>query len=166
MAKSLLRTNNEIAEIYRRHAKTVYWVCFSYMKNPADTDDAASETFMKLIKSTQPFESEGHEKAWLIRVATNVCKDFLKHWSRRNGNIEDYSGKPSADESFEVDAVMEAICGLPDKCKTVIYLFYFEGYSCPEIAKMVGKPQPTVRYHLQQARKILKERLGDDFDEK
>ena len=166
MAESLLRTSNEVAEIYHRHAKTVYRVCFAYMKNPADTDDAASETFVKLMKSKQSFENEEHEKAWLIRTATNVCKDFVKHWSRKNENIDDYSEKLSADESFEVDEVMEAICRLPDKYKTVIYLFYFEGYACPEIAKMVGKPHSTVRYHLQEARKILKERLGDDFDEK
>ena len=169
MAKSLLRTNNEVAEIYRRHANTVFGVCFTYMKKNADTDDAVSETFLKLIKSALPFQSEEHEKAWLIRTATNVCKDILKHWWRGNENIDDYSEKLHAEDSedsIEIDAVMEAICGLPDKYKTVIYLYYFEGYNGAEISKIVGKPQPTVHYHLQEARKILKVRLGDDFDEK
>ena len=165
MSESLLRTSNDISEIYRRHAKMVYRVCFTSLKNPADTDDAASETFTKLIRSGRQFESEEHEKAWLIRTATNVCKDILKHWWRKNASLEDYCDKLSTDDSIEVDPVMETICRLPDKYKTVIYLFYFEGYSCPEIAKMVGKPQPTVRYHLQAARKIFKERLGDDFGE-
>ncbi|MCQ1528321.1 RNA polymerase sigma factor [Lutispora saccharofermentans] len=91
MAKSLLRTNNEVAEIYRRHVNTVYWVCFTYMKNPADTEDAVSETFLNLMKSGSAFESEEHEKSWLIRTATNVCKNLLKHWWRKNENLEDHS---------------------------------------------------------------------------
>jgi len=80
MAKSLLRTDNEIAAIYTRHVKTIYRVCYTYMKNPADTEDAVSETFIKMIKSAPAFESEEHEKAWLIRTAVNVCKDVLKVW--------------------------------------------------------------------------------------
>lgn len=74
MSKSLLRTDKEIAEIYKRHSKTVYRVCFAYMKNPADTEDAVQDTFFQLIKSGPAFESEEHEKAWLIRTATNICK--------------------------------------------------------------------------------------------
>ena len=74
MTKSLLRTNKEIAEIYKRQMKTVYRVCFAYMKSPSDTEDAVQDTFYKMIKSRVAFESEEHEKAWLIRTATNVCK--------------------------------------------------------------------------------------------
>ena len=74
MSKSLLRTDKEIAEIYKRHSKTVYRVCFAYMKNPADTEDAVQDTFFQLIKSGPAFESEEHEKAWLIRTATNILQ--------------------------------------------------------------------------------------------
>lgn len=80
MSKSLLRTDKEIAEIYKRHSKTVYRICFAYMKNPTDTEDAVQDTFFQLIKSGPAFESEEHEKAWLIRTATNICKNVLRHW--------------------------------------------------------------------------------------
>lgn len=166
MEKSLPRTDSEIEEIYRRHAEMVYRVCRTYMKKTADTDDAVSETFVRLIRFAPAFESSEYEKAWLIRTASNVCRDFLKRRSRRDEPLEDHSEDLTADESLEADDVMEAVCSLPDRDKTVIYLFYFEGYSCPEIAKMLGRPQPTIRFRLQQARKILKKRLGDDFDEK
>ena len=76
MAKSLLRTDREIAEIYERHKKTVFRVCFAYMKNTADTEDAVQDTFFQLIKTGKPFESEEHEKAWLIRTATNICRNI------------------------------------------------------------------------------------------
>jgi RNA polymerase sigma-70 factor (ECF subfamily) len=54
--------------------------------------------------------------------------------------------------------------GLPDKYKTALYLYYYEGYNSADIAKMLKKPASTIRNYLMEARKIMKERLGDDFD--
>ncbi len=164
MSGSLLRTDKEIAEIYTRHGKTVYRVCFAYMKNPADAEDAVQETFFRLIRSGPAFDSEEHEKAWLIRTASNVCKNTLRHWWRRRENIDDCHDLPSSDHP-EIDDVFQAVLELPAKYKAVIYLYYYEGYSGTEIAGMLKKPQSTVRNHLHEARALLRERLGDDFNE-
>jgi RNA polymerase sigma-70 factor (ECF subfamily) len=164
MTKSLLRTDKEIAEIYTRHVKTVYRVCFAYMKNSADTEDAVSDTFYKMIKSGTVFESEEHEKAWLIRTATNVCKNSLRHWFRKSDDLASCENLQSA-ENIEIDDTLEAVMGLPDKYKTVLYLYYYEGYSTPEISRILEKPQSTIRNHLHEARGILKERIGGDFHE-
>lgn len=164
MQKPLLRTDKEIAEIYSRHAKTVYRVCFSFMKNTEETEDALQETFFRLISKGPAFASEEHEKAWLIRTASNVCKNMLKHWWRKRENIEDHSDI-ATDQAFPDDTCMNAILSLPEKLKTVVYLYYYEGYTSVEIAKILGKPQSTVRYLLSEARGILKERLGEDFEE-
>ena len=166
MAKSLLRTDNEIAEIYKRNINAVYWICFNYMKNRADTDDAVSETFVKMITSSPVFESEEHEKAWLIRTATNVCKDFLKHWRRRLENIEDYADSLVTDSGFEIDTTLEVVCRLPEKHKITVYLYYYEGYTSTQISKILKKPQSTIRYYLHEARKALKKEIGGDFSEK
>ena len=165
MSSSLLRTDEEIAKIYKRHERTVYRVCFAYMKDHAETEDAVQETFFRLIKKAPAFESEEHEKAWLIRTATNVCKNTLKHWWRKRENIEDHYDL-AAQEPAETDDVMTAVTALPEKYKTVVYLYYYEGYSGKEIADILKKPRSTVRNHLHEARAILKERLGEDFDEK
>lgn len=165
MSDSLLRTDKEIAEIYSRHIKTVYRVCFAYMKDPADAEDAVQDTFFKLIRSGPAFDGEEHEKAWLIRTASNVCKNVLRHWWRRRESIEDCPTLPGSDEP-EIDDVFQAVMALPDKYKAVVYLHYYEGYSGAEIAGILKKPQSTIRNHLHEARAILKERLGDDFDEK
>ena len=164
MSYSLLRTDKEIAEIYTRHSKTVYRVCFAYMKNPADTEDAVQDTFFQLIKSGPAFESEEHEKAWLIRTASNICKDVLRHWWRRRENIEDFHDLQSPEE-IETDDVFQAVMDLPDKYKAVVYLYYYEGYTSVEIAGILKKPQSTVRNYLHEARAILRERLGDYFNE-
>ena len=164
MSNSLLRTDKEIAEIYARQGKTVYRVCFAYLKNPADTEDAVQDTFFRLIKSAPAFESEEHEKAWLIRTATNICKNSLRHWWRRRENIEDFHDLTDS-EAAETDDVFQAVMELPEKYKSVVYLYYYEGYSSVEISYILKKPQSTVRNYLHEARAILRERLGDDFDE-
>lgn len=164
MSNSLLRTDKEIAEIYARNSKTVYRVCFVYMKNPADTEDAVQDTFFQLIKSGPAFESEEHEKAWLIRTATNICKNTLKHWWRKREDVEDHYDLAVSDH-IETDDVLKAVMELPEKYKTAVYLYYYEGYSGKETAEILKKPQSTIRNYLREARAILKERLGEYFDE-
>ena len=159
-----LRTEEELADLYLRHSRTVYRVCFAYLKNPADTEDAVQDTFFQLIRYGPVLESAEHEKAWLIRTATNVCKNMLRHWWRRRESIEDHPDLPG-EENFETDDVLRAVLALPEKYKTVVYLRYYEGYTGAEIAEILKKPQSTVRNHLHEARAILRERLGDDFDE-
>ena len=164
MSNSLLRTDKEIAEIYSRHSKTVYRVCFAYMKNPADTEDAVQDTFFRLIKSGPAFESEEHEKAWLIRTAANICKNTLKHWWRKRESIDDHYDLAVSDH-IETDDVLKAVMELPEKYKTVVYLYYYEGYPSKTIADILKKPQSTIRNYLREARAILKESLGENFDE-
>lgn len=72
---SSLRTDEELVKIYNRHVDTVYRICFSFMKNAADTEDMVQETFLKLISCKKKFTSKEHEKAWLIVTASNTCKD-------------------------------------------------------------------------------------------
>lgn len=164
MIKTLSRTDKEIAKIYARHIKTIYRVCFAYMKNSADTEDAVQDTFLKMIKYQVAFESEEHEKAWLIRTATNVCKDILKAWWRKRENIEDYT-QLYGTNGIEVDDIFKVVMGLSDKYKTVIYLYYYEGYTSVEIAEILHKPQSTIRNYLHEARNILRKELGSDFNE-
>ena len=164
MTKSLLRTDSEVAEIYIRQVKTVFRVCFTYMKNVANTEDAVADTFVKMMKSAPAFENEEHEKAWLIRTAINVCKDALKQWWRKNEDISDYSRTLKSEDSFEIDGIAGTVLGLPEKYKAVVYLYYYEGYTSVQISEFLHKPQSTIRNHLHEARNILRERLGDSFE--
>lgn len=152
---SSLRTDDEIIAIYHRHVDTVYRVCFSFMKNASEAEDIVQETFLKMIASNKEFQSESHEKAWLIVTASNACKDVLKHWSRRTENIDGIQ-MPSDDALPEDNCLLDAILRLPVKYKEVIYLYYYEGYTTAEIAGMVHCPKSTVRNRLAKARKLLK----------
>ena len=126
MAKALLRTDKEIADVYERHKNTLYRICYAYMKNPADTEDAVETAFYRLISTGPRFQNEAHEKAWLIRTAVNICKNELKAWRRKTENIEDHKELGGAGD-VEKDSGICAVLGLPEEKQTVVYVDYKVG---------------------------------------
>jgi RNA polymerase sigma-70 factor (ECF subfamily) len=160
---SLLRTNEELVRIYDRHVKTVYRVCFMYMKNQADTEDMVQNTFLRLMRDKTVFQNEEHEKAWLIRTATNLCKDHFRHWWSKTVGM-DHAADAAVEQTFKTDSNLEKVLALPSKYKTLIYLYYYEGYSTVEIAKMLNKNQSTVRSWLSKGRKLLKMEMEGDLE--
>lgn len=141
--------------IYDRHIDTVYSVCFMYMKNKQDAEDAVNSTFLKLLEKQKRFESEEHEKAWLIRVAMNICKNTVTHWSR---STVDISSLPLESEQVH-NNVLRQVLALPDNLKVPVYLHYYGGYSSKEIGKLLGIADSSVRSRLIKAREILKKEL-------
>lgn len=159
MKVPIRRTNEEITEIYRRHVDTVYRVCYMFLKNVPDTEDAVQSVFLKLIRSGPRFADGEHEKAWLIVTAQNHCKNALKYWWKRKRS--DFS---RISEGFFVQKpptgeVLEMLLALPDKYKIVLYLFYYEGYSSKEISSLIGIKDSTVRARLRIGRKHLQFKL-------
>lgn len=152
------RTQQEITLLYQRNVDAVWRVCFSYMKNQADTQDMVQATFLKLLAHEPVFESLRHERAWLIVTASNLCRDALKHWWRRREDIDQYPllsvQTPQPDEEM-----LCAVLSLPPRYKDAVYLYYYEGYSTKEIAQMCRCAQSTVCSRLKRARGLLKERI-------
>jgi RNA polymerase sigma-70 factor (ECF subfamily) len=133
------------------------------VKNQHDAEDMTSSTFIKLMRFDGSFESPEHEKAWLIRAATNTCKDFLKSvWARRTAIPDNMEYKPVGGSG----EVLEEVLSLPEKYKLPIYLHYYEGYSTAEIAKMLKMYESTVRGRLHRGRKLLKLELEGNYNEK
>lgn len=147
---------SKIAEgIYDRHMDTVYSVCFMYMKNKHDTEDAVGNTFLKLLEKKKTFDSEEHERAWLIRVAINICKNTITHWSRKSIDISDL---PLQSEEVRND-VLRQVLELPEELKVPVYLHYYAGYSSKEIGRLLGIADSSVRSRLLKARKLLEKVL-------
>ena len=157
-ARSREKFSQSIDETYRKYANMIFQVSFSYMKKATDAEDIVADVFVKLIKrgtKFQKFQNEEHEKAWLLRTAINLCKNNLKHWKRKSVNIDEYENLPT-ENPFHIDDAFKAVMELPERYKNVVYLYYYEGYATAEIARILKKPQSTVRVHLHEARKILK----------
>ena len=154
-ARGKVASSQSIEEIYGRHFDMVYRIGFTYLKNTSDTEDAAADVFVKLMKKGVEFQNAEHEKAWLIRTTINTCKDSLKHWWRSRVDIDDCVNLQSEDP-YHIDETLKTVMELPVHYKDVIYLFYYEGYTSEEVAGILGKPHSTIRSHLREARELLK----------
>ena len=153
------REQRDIEAIYTRHVDTVYRVCYSFMGNAADSEDAMQSVFVKLMSSGLLFTSSEHEKAWLIKVASNHCKDVLKSAARKTASLDRVAEPIAREEGF--DMVLDVVLALDPKYKVPVYLHYYEGYSAVDIARLLEKPASTIRSHLSEARTILRRELGE-----
>ncbi len=145
------------AQAIEKHADTVRRICFLYLKHPHDVEDIFQEVFLQLLRHDKAFNGEEHEKAWLIRIAVNKCKDLHKSFFRsRVISLNDI--EIVFEDDSEQDLIRELLA-LPQKFRDVLYLFYYEGYTAPEISKITGAAENTVYSQLHRARQVLKERL-------
>lgn len=161
MVYSLLN-DKEVIHIYQKYVDTIYRICFMYMKNIQDTEDMVQSTFVQFMNSNKLFENENHIKGWLIVTASNLCKNQLKHWWRKNTDLENIE----ATSTNHIDHTLEQILKLPKKYKLIIYLYYYEGYQTNEIGKQLNMNESTVRSYLRRGRLLLKEVLeGGNYEE-
>lgn len=142
-----------------KHENKLYRTALAVMGNVSDAEDVVQDTFLRAYEKAPEFESEEHEKAWLIRVTANLCKSRLRSpWHRRKEPLLD-TYPASEPEQHEL---LEQIMTLPSKYRAVIHLFYYEGYSVHDISELTGQKESTVRSHLTRARQKLKSVLKED----
>ena len=160
-----MRSEREVNEAIERYSDMILRLCMVSLKHPQDAEDVFQSVFLKYALSDKDFESEEHEKAWLIRVTTNACKDSLKNMFRRCTVPLEEAADCIADMSEEQTRVLEAVRELPKDYREVIYLHFYEGYTAGEIAGILRKNPNTVYTHLRRGKELLKERLGGAADE-
>ena len=159
-----MRSEQEVNRVVEQYADMVRRLCMLHLKNAADTEDIFQNVFLKYVLRSMPFESEAHEKAWFIRVTINACKDLLKSFFRsRTVSLDEVVQLP-AETPPDHREVLEAVLSLPPKYKDVVYLHYYEGYTAPEISRMLGKNVNTVYTRLNRSKQLLREKLGGDGD--
>jgi len=165
--RQTMRTNEQIATIYERNADSVYRVCMLFFRGRVqDAEDALQTTFLKLLGNPIRFENPSHERAWLIVTASNTCRDMLASgWSKRVSADEERVLAQAA--PLQTDETLKSVMALPERYKAAIYLYYYEGYSCREIARYMKKTVNSVWGYLHEGRRLLKAAIkeGDDFAE-
>lgn len=155
-----MRSEQEVNQAIDLYADTVKRICVLHLKNSSDTEDIFQEVFLKYALSSILFESKEHEKAWMIRVTINQCKDFMKSIFRRKTISLEEVVSLSDEQKEDYREVLEAVLTLPQKYKDVVYLYYYGGYSAVEIGEMLGKNVNTIYTLLARSREKLKEKLG------
>ena len=150
------------------HSATVWRVCKGYFRSEHDAQDAFQDTFLKYSQhDDKVFEGEEHRKAWLITVASNVCKDMLRAHRRNDEPLDEAIASQaliSRDSEAQPDCgrmeLMEAFRSLDDPPRLPLYLALYEGYTAPEIAEMLDAPVNTVYSWIARGKKTLKEALS------
>ena len=160
-----MRSEQEVNRAIERHADTVRRLCMIHLKNYADTEDIFQTVFLKYVLSSVSFENEEHERAWFIRVTINACKDLLKNFFRSHTVSIDEILEQPAEIQQDNREVLEAVLSLPSRYRDVVYLYYYEEYTAPQISEILGKKVNTIYTLLNRAKKILREKLGGDADE-
>lgn len=164
MDRVIPRTGRTLRETYEEYLPMVYRIAFTYLKNKSDSEDAAQETFLRLLRQEKPYRDAEHLKAWLIVTVTNVSRDMLRRKSRQDLGLD--TVREVEAEAGTGNELLDMVLTLPDNDKTVVYLYYYEGYAVKEIAVMLRLTAEAVKTRLRRARERLKSCLEETDDEK
>ena len=157
----------DFGELYERYATDVLRVCYFYLGDRQKAEDVCQDVFVKLIQNAPQLE-EGREKAWLLKVALNRCRDLWRGaWVKRvilgSPAFELVPAPDKSDERDDEEAMMTAIHQLPTPFREVILLHYYQNYGISEIADMMGLPEGTISSRLSRGRKKLESILEGGF---
>ena len=150
--------SNRLETVIRTYENTLYRAALAILGDPQEAEDVVQDTFLRLWEKAPDFESPAHQRAWLLKVAVNGCKSRLRSpWRRRKVELSEGLIAPEPEER----GVLEAVLALPPLDRAAVHLYYYEGYSTPEIAAMTGQREGTVRSRLASARRHLQALLSN-----
>lgn len=148
--------------IIEKYFNMIYKLALAETHDIHTAEDVTSDVFLKFMQSEKVFESEEHIKAWLLRVTVNASKSvFSSSWFKKTVPLDE--ALEAAEILPEESEVYLAVMKLPQKYRTVIHLFYYEGFSVLEISKYLNIKEATVKSQLLRGRNILKEALKGEI---
>lgn len=154
-------TEEYIRRVVEDYSPMLLRLAMTRSLSTADAEDAVQEVFLRLLTQLPRFRDGEHERAWLIRTTIHRASDLRKAASNRTLPLEEAEVVAMPEEA-ESSPILSAVQALPEKYSTVIHLYYYEGYTIKEIAKLLGLPSPTVGTRLARGREKLKAMLKED----
>ncbi len=147
----------DIEDPFRRYRDDVYRLALSYTKSIQEAEDVCQTVFLKLLQ--QESVTPGKEKAWLMQVTANQCRNLLRSsWWRNTAPLEEASDSVQP-KNLEI---YQAVMALPPKYRVVIYLRYYEELTTAEMGKLLHISQTAVTTRLSRAREMLKQQLKEE----
>ena len=151
----------EAARLVEAHGQAVYRLAYARTGSREDAEDITQETFLRLVRAAPVFRDEDHCRAWLLHVAMNCTRSlFRRPWRRRDLPLEEAANAAVPDG--ERGDVLEAVLNLPERYRAPVHLFYYEGLTVEQIAKILGLREGAVRTRLSRARGMLRDMLKED----
>jgi RNA polymerase sigma-70 factor (ECF subfamily) len=152
--------------LVRRHMQRAFGVAMRLLGQQQDAEDLVQEAFIAALEKIDTFDTNREFAPWFYRILVNRCLNARKSRARRSGSdipadAATSLASPLAEtERSELRArLVEAMALLPERQRVIVSMFDLEGFSSPEIAGIMGISDGTVRWHLHQARRVLREAL-------
>ena len=153
-----------MSEVLSSYGNTLLRMCFLYLKDSHLAEDAVQDTLIKIYKNYDKFEGNSDVKTWVMRIAINVCKNYLRSswWKRidESAILENIPVYSSYETNVQDDTVVAEIMKLSPKYKDVIILYYYQEMKIRQISDVLKIPEATVSTRLSRAKNILKDKLG------
>ena len=146
--------DESLRQAVEAYGDMVYRLALAQTHSSHDADDVFQEVFLRYLRSAPDFREEEHRKAWLLRVTVNCCKKLHgSFWRRHTVALSETLPARNPEEG----ELLELLEGLPPKYRTVLHLYYYEGYDTGEIAAILGRGPNTVRSQLSRGRALLRD---------
>lgn len=154
-------TRQEAETLVERWADTVLRVAYTWTGNPQDAQDVCQTVLLKLLTRPERFPDPNRQRAFVLRVTVNCCKDLKKSaWARRRVSLEAAADAAVTMPESGESPVLEAVLALPEKYRQAVYLRYYEEYGVDEIAALMGCRPAQVSTYLYRGKAKLRTMLG------
>ncbi|WP_026652576.1 RNA polymerase sigma factor [Butyrivibrio proteoclasticus] len=158
-------SKEKLIELMNRYKNLVFSVCLKLTGDYFAAEDIAQETFISAYQHLNDFDGAS-EKAWLCRIASNKCIDYLRSAERRavpvseEALLQNEESRDGPSRTFETRDVLEQVrdnCkALPDGYSEISQMYFIKGMTAKEIAQVTGIPLKTVQTKIYRAREMLK----------
>lgn len=146
--------------LVKAHSGRLYRHCYVMVHNEEDARDLVQETFLRYMRANPQLTDAEHEKAWLLTVAMNLCRNHLRRQRAHTPlPLEEALLVPETDEETPL---LDRLMTLPDKVRVVLLLHYVEGYKVREIANRLHLTPSTVKMRLQKGRQLLRDFIKEE----
>ena len=151
--------------VYKEYAKELLQIAYGYTKNKEDSIDITQNAYIAVLESNKRFESNEHIKYFLIRVTINESINFVKSYSKKKVlcNNDIIMNIPETKKDELPYDISEIVNTLPEKYKTIIVLYYYDGMKIKDISKVLKMKESAVKKRLERARNLVKEIIERNY---
>ena len=149
----------ELRRMVETYSPMLLRAALTRVSTPADAEDAVQDVFLRVLTHAPRFRDREHEKAWLLRATLNRASDIRRR-RRDDAPLDELVN--AARETPDYGPLLSAVRSLPEAYSAVIHLYYYEGYSIKEIARLLALPVPTVGTRLARGRERLRDLLKEE----
>jgi len=153
--------NDEVVRLFDLYAGDLFRFALSYMGSKHDAEDIVQDVYLKLLSKTV-FLKPGSEKAFLMKMTANDCKNLLKSPAHKAGvDLESATEELACFYELTDDdrEVYDALMKMEETLRIPLYLHYYEDYSYKDVAKLLKLSESAVAMRIKRGKEQLKERL-------